>query len=339
MVLYTQKKIIMYTPPFEITSKIIELISNISEKIGEISSIQNNSHYIQLRKENRIQTIHSSLAIENNSLSLEQITAIIDGKRVLGNPNEIQEVKNSIQAYDLLLTLNPYNEKDLLKAHKLMMQDLVENSGKYRTDGVGIFDGEKVVHVAPPAKRVPELMADLFEWLKTSDVHPLIKSCVFHYEFEFIHPFQDGNGRIGRLWQTVILKEWKEVFAWIPVETLIKENQKEYYNALGVSDKSANSTKFIEFMLSIILTTIEEIIATEKKVTVKVTQKVTVNQKKIIKAIKENPNITQEKLAEIIGISRKSIIANMKHLQENGFIKRIGADKNGYWQVVSNIFN
>ena len=339
MVLYTQKKIIMYTPPFEITSKIIELISNISEKIGEISSIQNNSHYIQLRKENRIQTIHSSLAIENNSLSLEQITAIIDGKRVLGNPNEIQEVKNSVQAYDLLLTLNPYNEKDLLKAHKLMMQDLVENSGKYRTDGVGIFDGEKVVHVAPPAKRIPELMADLFEWLKTSDVHPLIKSCVFHYEFEFIHPFQDGNGRIGRLWQTVILKEWKEVFAWIPVETLIKENQKEYYNALGVSDKSANSTKFIEFMLSIILTTIKEIIETERKVTVNVTQKVTVNQKKIIEAIKENPNITQEKLAEIVGISRKSIIANMKHLQENGFIKRIGADKNGYWQVVSNIFN
>ena len=339
MVLYTQKKIIMYTPPFEITSKIIELISNISEKIGEISSIQNNSHYIQLRKENRIQTIHSSLAIENNSLSLEQITAIIDGKRVLGNPNEIQEVKNSVQAYDLLLTLNPYNEKDLLKAHKLMMQDLVENSGKYRTDGVGIFDGEHVVHVAPPAKRVPELMADLFEWLKTSDVHPLIKSCVFHYEFEFIHPFQDGNGRIGRLWQTVILKEWKEVFAWIPVETLIKENQKEYYNTLGVSDKSANSTKFIEFMLSIILTTIEEIIETERKVTVNVTQKVTVNQKKIIEAIKENPNITQEKLAEIVGISRKSIITNMKHLQENGFIKRIGADKNGYWQVVSNIFN
>ena len=339
MVLYTQKKIIMYTPPFEITSKIIELISNISEKIGEISSIQNNSHYIQLRKENRIQTIHSSLAIENNSLSLEQITAIIDGKRVLGNPNEIQEVKNSVQAYDLLLTLNPYNEKDLLKAHKLMMQDLVENSGKYRTDGVGIFDGEKVVHVAPPAKRIPELMADLFEWLKTSDVHPLIKSCVFHYEFEFIHPFQDGNGRIGRLWQTVILKEWKEVFAWIPVETLIKENQKEYYNTLGVSDKSANSTKFIEFMLSIILTTIEEIIETERKVTVNVTQKVTVNQKKIIEAIKENPNITQEKLAEIVGISRKSIITNMKHLQENGFIKRIGADKNGYWQVVSNIFN
>ena len=323
----------MYQPPFEITSKIIELISKISEKIGEINSLQNSPHQIKLRKANRIKTIHSSLAIENNSLSIEQITAIIDGKRVLGNPNEIKEVKNSIQAYDLLLSLNPYNEKDLLKAHELMMQDLVDRNGKYRTDGVGIFDGEKVVHLAPPADRVPELMFDLFEWLKTSDVHPLIKSCVFHYEFEFIHPFQDGNGRMGRLWQTVILKDWKEVFAWLPVETLIKENQKEYYNALGVSDSAADSTKFIEFMLTLILNTIEEIIATENKVTQKVTQKVTVNQQKIIDAIKNNPFITQEELASIVGIARKNIISNMKKLQENGLIKRIGADKNGYWQV------
>ena len=323
----------MYKPPFEITSKIIELISNISEKIGEINYLQNNPYHIRLRKENRIKTIHSSLAIENNSLSLKQITAIIEGKHVLGNPNEIKEVKNSIQAYDLLLTLNPYNEKDLLKAHKLMLQGLVDRNGKYRTDGVGIFDGEKVVHLAPPANRVPELMFDLFEWLKISDVHPLIKSCVFHYEFEFIHPFQDGNGRMGRLWQTVILKEWKEIFAWLPVETLIKENQKEYYNVLGASDSNANSTKFIEFMLSLILNTIEEIIETEKKVTVKVTQKVTVNQQKILNLIKENPFITQEELSKNIGIARKSIISNMKKLQENGLIKRIGADKNGYWQL------
>lgn len=323
----------MYTPPFEITSKIIELISNISEKIGEINYLQDNPYHIQLRKENRIKTIHSSLAIENNSLSLKQITAIIDGKYVLGNPNEIKEVKNSIQAYDLLLSLNPYKEKDLLKAHKLMMQDLVDRNGKYRTDGVGIFDGEKVVHLAPPADRVPELMSDLFEWIKTSDVHPLIKSCVFHYEFEFIHPFQDGNGRIGRLWQTVILKDWKEIFAWLPVETLIKENQKEYYSVLGTSDSEANSTKFIEFMLSLILNTIEEIISTEKKVTKKVTIKVSINQQKIIDAIKSNPHITQEELADIIGITKKSITANMKKLQENGLIKRIGANKNGYWQI------
>lgn len=328
----------MYAPPFEITSKIIELISKISEKLGEIISIQNTPLHIQLRKENRIKTIHSSLAIENNSLTLEQITAIINGKRVLGNPNEIKEVKNSIQAYDLLLSLNPYDENDLLKAHKLMMQDLVSNSGKYRVDGVGIFDGEKVVHVAPQAKRVPELMANLFEWLKTSDIHPLIKSCVFHYEFEFIHPFQDGNGRLGRLWQTVILKEWKEIFAWLPVETLIKENQKEYYNVLGVSDSVANSTKFIEFMLSTILNTIEEIIQTEKKVTVKVTVKVTLNQKKILEVIKNNPQITQEELANVIGLTRKSINSNMKKLQGNGLLKRIGADKNGYWQVTE-LFN
>ena len=306
----------MYQPPFEITSKIIELISKISEKIGEINSLQNSPHQIKLRKANRIKTIHSSLAIENNSLSIEQITAIIDGKRVLGNPNEIKEVKNSIQAYDLLLSLNPYNEKDLLKAHELMMQDLVDRNGKYRTDGVGIFDGEKVVHLAPPADRVPELMFDLFEWLKTSDVHPLIKSCVFHYEFEFIHPFQDGNGRMGRLWQTVILKDWKEVFAWLPVETLIKENQKEYYNALGVSDSAADSTKFIEFMLTLILNTIEEIIVTENKVTQKVTQKVTVNQQKILDVIKNKPFITQEELASIVGIARKNIISNMKRVNK-----------------------
>ena len=327
----------MYTPPFEITSKIIELISNISEKIGEINYLQNNPYNIKLRKENRIKTIHSSLAIENNSLSLEQITAIIDGKRVLGNPNEIQEVQNSIQAYDLLLSLNPYKEKDLLKAHKLMMQDLVDRNGKYRTDGVGIFDGEKVVHLAPPADRVPELMGNLFEWLKTCDVHPLIKSCVFHYEFEFIHPFQDGNGRMGHLWQTVILKEWKEIFAWFPVETLIKENQKEYYRVLGASDSEANSTKFIEFMLSLILNTIKEIIETEKKVTQKVSVKVTANQKRIIDAIESNPYVTQEELANIVGIARKNIIANMKKLQENGLLKRIGADKNGYWELKNNL--
>ena len=214
-----------------------------------------------------------------------------------------------------------------------MMQNLVNENGKYRTDAVGIFNGEKVVHFAPPANRVPQLMANLFEWIKTSDVHPLIKSCVFHYEFEFIHPFQDGNGRMGRLWQTVILKEWKEIFAWLPVETLVKENQKEYYNALSISDDVANSTKFIEFMLSLILSTIEDIIATEKKVTAKVSVKVTANQKKIIEAIKTNPFITQEELANIVGIARKNIIANMKKLQENGLIKRIGADKNGRWQV------
>jgi len=323
-----------YEPPFKITSKAINLISQISEKIGEISTLENTERTVQLRKKNRIRTIHSSLAIENNSLTIEQITAIIEGKRVLGPPNEIQEVKNAVQAYELLLNLNPYKQNDLLKAHQLMMNDLVKHSGKYRKGGVGIFDGKGVVHVAPPADRVPFLMNDLFDWLKSTDVHPLIKSCVFHYEFEFIHPFEDGNGRMGRLWQTVILTEWKPIFAWLPIETLIKENQKLYYKALGISDSNADSTEFIEFMLSIILKTIKEIITTELKITQKITQKITVNQQKIIDSIKNNPYITQEELAEIVGIARLNIIKNMKKLQEQNIIKRIGADKNGYWQIV-----
>ena len=323
-----------YEPPFKITSKAINLISQISEKIGEISTLENTERTVQLRKKNRIRTIHSSLAIENNSLTIEQITAIIEGKRVLGPPNEIQEVKNAVQAYELLLSLNPYKQNDLLKAHQLMMNYLVKHNGKYRKGGVGIFDGKEVVHVAPPADRVPFLMSDLFDWLKSTDVHPLIKSCVFHYEFEFIHPFEDGNGRMGRLWQTVILTEWKPIFAWLPIETLIKENQKLYYKALGISDSNADSTEFIEFMLSIILKTIKEIIATELKITQKITQKITVNQQKIIDSIKNNPYITQEELAEIVGIARLNIIKNMKKLQEQNIIKRIGADKNGYWQIV-----
>lgn len=324
----------MYTPPFTITSKIIDLISRISERIGEINSLESSTRNVQLRKKNRIKTIHSSLAIENNSLSLEQITAIIEGKRVLGAPNEIQEVKNAVQAYDLLLSLDSTSEKDLLRAHRLMMSDLVSQNGKYRTGGVGIFDGSEVVHIAPPADRVPALMADLFDWLRNSDVHPLIKSSVFHYEFEFIHPFQDGNGRMGRLWQTVILKDWKDVFAWLPVETLIKENQAEYYKALNTSDSNADSTIFTEFMLGLLEKTIEEIIATENRVTVKVTQKVTVNQQKIIEAIKENPCITQDELSQKIGIARKNIISNMKKLQEKNIIRRVGADKNGWWEVM-----
>lgn len=322
-----------YEPPFKITAKIIDLISQISESIGEINSLENSPRHVELKKENRIKTIHSSLAIENNSLSIEQITAIIEGKRVLGNPNEIQEVKNALQAYELLLTLNPYEEKDLLKAHKLMMSDLVERNGKYRNDGVGVFDGKQVVHMAPPADRVPFLMSDLFEWLKNCDAHPLIKSCVFHYEFEFIHPFQDGNGRMGRLWQTVILKEWKRIFAWLPIETLIKENQAEYYKALNSSDTNAESTDFIAFMLDVILKTIREIIGTEKKITQKINVKITANQKKIIHTIEENPFVTQEELSQIVGIAKLNINKNMKKLQEQNLIERIGADKNGKWVV------
>ena len=189
----------LYRPPFVVTDEITALVADIAEMVGHITASADNLPAPHLRKQNRIKTIQSSLAIENNSLSLEQVTAILEGKRVLGAPNEIQEVKNAIDAYELLLELNPYKEKDLLRAHKLMMAELVHENGRYRQGGVGVFDGEKCIHVAPPAQRVPLLIADLLKWIKSTKTHPLISSCVFHYEFEFIHPFADGNGRTGVL--------------------------------------------------------------------------------------------------------------------------------------------
>ena len=201
-----------YIPPFKITEKMTILIGEISEEIGRISVLHGKNGNLHLRRENRIKTIHSSLAIEHNSLSLEQVTAILDGKRVLGNPNEIKEVKNAYEAYELLTKLNPFSVKDLLNAHRLMMNELIKENGKFRTKGVGVFAGKKVVHVAPPADLVPKHMDNLIRWYETSSVHPLIKSAVFHYEFEFIHPFADGNGRMGRMWHTLLLGKWKKIF-------------------------------------------------------------------------------------------------------------------------------
>ncbi len=323
-----------YEPPFKITSKAINLISQIAAAMERLKIRFEQSDSVRLRKINRMKTIQGSLAIEGNTLTEEQVTALIEGKHIIAPVKEVQEVKNAIQAYEQCLSFNPYKKEDLLAAHKLMTFGLVDHPGHFRYGGVCIAGKDGISHIAPPADRVPFLMDDLFQWLKDTDAHPLIKSSVFHYEFEFIHPFEDGNGRMGRLWQTVILKDWKPFFAWLPIETLIKEHQTEYYHALGISDANSDSTAFIEFMLSVIFDTIESILATESKITQKITQKITVNQQKIIDSIKNNPYITQEELAEIIGIARLNIIKNMKKLQEQNIIKRIGADKNGYWQIV-----
>ena len=253
-----------YIPPFKITEKMTILIGEISEEIGRISVLHGKNGNLHLRRENRIKTIHSSLAIEHNSLSLEQVTAILDGKRVLGNPNEIKEVKNAYEAYELLTKLNPFSVKDLLNAHRLMMNELIKENGKFRTKGVGVFAGKKVVHVAPPADLVPKHMDNLIRWYETSSVHPLIKSAVFHYEFEFIHPFSDGNGRIGRMWHTLLLGKWKKIFFWLPIEELIKKEQKEYYDTLAIADKEGESTVFVEFMLKIINDSLKEIKTSEK---------------------------------------------------------------------------
>lgn len=253
-------------PPYDITSKILSLIASISEKIGEVSAYHLDKPSPQLRKQNKIKTIHSSLRIEGNTLSEQQITALLENKRIVGPEKDILEVLNANKVYETLGGFKPNSEKDFLKAHKLLMEGLMENPGKYRNQGVGIFQGEDVAHIAPPAGNVPTLMHQLFEYLKSSDEIPLVKSCVFHYEMEFIHPFLDGNGRMGRLWQTVILRNKYAVFEFLPFESLITKSQQNYYEALAKSDKSGNSTVFIEYMLDVIDQSLSELLMPNQRI-------------------------------------------------------------------------
>ncbi|HNS41975.1 MAG TPA: Fic family protein [Taishania sp.] len=252
-------------PPYEITSEIVQLISSISEKIGEVNAKYLIKTNPTLRKQNQIKTIHSSLSIEGNTLSLEQITAIIENKRVVGPEKDILEVLNALEVYKNIHRLKPDSEKDFLKAHKLLLQQLIKNPGEYRKQGVGIVKGTNIEHIAPPYENVPFLMRDLFTYLKDKTELTLIKSCVFHYEMEFIHPFIDGNGRMGRLWQTLILMQDYPIFEFLPFETLISKNQTEYYKALAISDKEGKSTKFIAYMLMIINRSLSELLANSAK--------------------------------------------------------------------------
>ena len=253
----------MYRPPFTISSKAINLIAQISAQLERYAIKLEQIDSLRLRKVNRIKTIYSSLAIEGNTLSEGEVLAIIDGKRVIAPQKEIQEVKNAIKTYELYPILNPYSVKDLLKAHQTLMAGLVDAAGEFRKKGVGVFEGEKAIHIAPPANRIEDLISDLFNWLEHSEDHLLIRSCVFHYEFEFIHPFIDGNGRMGRLWQTMILKNYSKVFEFLPIETLVKERQQDYYNVLGKSDNQGSSTSFIEFMLEIIHAALDDLLKTQ----------------------------------------------------------------------------
>ncbi|MBN9312476.1 MAG: cell filamentation protein Fic [Chryseobacterium sp. 39-10] len=252
-------------PPYEITTEILKFISSISEKIGEVNAkflIKSNP---TLRKQNQIKTIHSSLSIEGNTLTEEQIIAILENKRVVGPEKDILEVLNALEVYKNINKLKPDNEKDFLNAHKLLLQKLIHNPGKYRNQGVGIVKGSKVEHIAPPFENIPYLMKDLFKCLKDKSELTLIKSCVFHYEMEFIHPFLDGNGRMGRLWQTLILMQDYPIFEFLPFETLISKNQEEYYKALSQSDKEGKSTKFIEYMLKVIDNSLSELLENSRK--------------------------------------------------------------------------
>ena len=241
-----------YQPPYTITPEIVNLVARISEATGRLTALEDADGALRLRRANRIRTIQGSLAIEGNTLSEAQITAILDGKRVIAPPREIQEVHNAIAAYERFGQWRPAEEPDLLDAHGVMMAGLIEEAGVWRRGGVGVMADGRVIHMAPQAPRVPVLMADLFAWLAGTDEHPLIAGSVFHYEFEFIHPFADGNGRIGRLWQSLILARWNPLFADLPVESLIFEHQSDYYQALRESTHQTDCAPFIHFMLTMI---------------------------------------------------------------------------------------
>ncbi|MDF2948879.1 MAG: uncharacterized protein K0R07_900 [Sedimentibacter sp.] len=288
-----------YVPPYTITDKTVNLISDITEIITKITINDNMSNNPRLRRDNRIRSIHASLAIENNSLSLDQVTDIINGKRILGAPDEICEVKNAFEAYNKLLEMNPYSVKDMLLAHKALMNELTKEAGTFRSGGVGVFAGKQLVHMAPPANHVLQQIKDLIDWAKKSEVHPLIKSCVFHYEFEFIHPFADGNGRMGRMWQTLLLYKWKSLFGWLPIETLIRERQDDYYKVLGECDHSADSGKFIEFLLKAIYDALCEIADTEQ-----VTEQATEQVEKLLEIIGDKECSTKE-LMELLGLKHR----------------------------------
>ena len=250
-----------YIPPYEITDEMLALVAEIMEDLGKLSGVNRLEKLPRLRRISRIRSIHSSLAIENNTLSLEQVTDVINGKRILGPQKDITEVKNANLAYNQLDKVNPYKLDNLLSIHGIMMNDLVKEAGKLRTGQVGVYNSKgEVIHMAPPADLVPEQIKQLFAWLETSNANMLIKSSVFHYEFEFIHPFNDGNGRTGRLWQTALLASWKPIFAWIPIESIIKDNQAEYYQAIALSTTQGKSNVFILFMLNVIDKSIKDLI-------------------------------------------------------------------------------
>lgn len=312
-----------YKPPFTISEKILNLVADIMELVTKITLSEVEGINPKIRRDNRIKTIQASLAIENNSLSLDQVTAIINGKRILGPGQDIKEVKNAYEAYELLLDFDPYSPSSLLQAHKILMSDLTKEAGIFRSGGVGVFAGEQLVHMAPLAHLVPEQVKALLDWAENSEVHPLIKSSVFHYEFEYIHPFSDGNGRMGRMWQTLILYKWKKIFGWLPVETLIKERQEKYYEVLGECDKAADSGLFIEFTLEAIYDILADISNTEQ-----VTEQVTKQVLKLLDAIGQD-TLSGKEIMERVGIKHRPTFRQNYLLPaiEKGYIEMTIPDK------------
>ena len=341
----------MYLPPFTVSAEAINLIAEISGQIERYAIRLEQEDGLRLRKANRIKTIHSSLAIEGNTLSEDEVRDIIDGKNVVAPIKEIQEVKNAIKTYEMYPSLDAFNEKDLLKAHGVMMQALVDDAGHYRHGGVGVFGEKGLVHLAPPADRVPMLMRDLFDWLKHSKDHLLIRSCVFHFEFEFIHPFIDGNGRMGRLWQSLILGKLHPLFEHLPVENMVYSNQQQYYDAITASTNAGQSGPFIDFMLNEIYKTLKEHQGEElptndvspidrqfgikfgEEFGIKYGIKFGINDKQLLLLIDSNPTITASDAAERMEISLRGAEKIFKKLRDSGVISRQGSKKSGSWII------
>ena len=291
-------------PPFEITNQMIDYVAEIAELLGKLNVTDAISSNPILRRSNRIRTIHGSLAIEQNTLSLEQVTAVLNGKHVLAPPKDIAEVKNAYEIYERLDELDPYSVEDLLAAHGIMTRGLVEESGVFRTRPVGVVDSEgHVLHFGTLPQYVPDLVMELLDWAKISEVHMLVRSCVFHYELELIHPFADGNGRVGRLWHTLLLSKWDPAFAWIPVESIIHDRQQEYYDAINTSNDAGESTVFIEFMLSAIKASLIEAIGTSDEISDGKMDKATLRWNKIQAYLKTHDYIMNADVRALCGVS------------------------------------
>ena len=330
-----------YQPPFRMTEEITNLIVEIGQYVGSITTYESMHRNPVLRREIRIKSIYSSLAIEQNTLSLDQVSDVINGKRVLGPPEDIREVKNAYEAYEHVSELDPYSVKNLLYAHKLMTEGLVKEAGRFRSGNVGVYAGDRLIHAGTPARYVPDLISQLMAWLKESKYHPLVKSCIFHYEFEFIHPFTDGNGRTGRLWQSLILRKWNDLFAWLPVETLVHENQEEYYRVLQKADNAGDSTEFVEFMLGMIRNALKELRDNQNHGTNEANAEANRDaneaesgtiEDQILRLIRANPKISQTRIAEEIGVSRSTIQRAFAKLMEGGQVRRSGGTR-GSWII------
>lgn len=322
-------------PPFEITNQMIDYVAEIAELLGKLSAVSSLSANPTLRRSNRIRTIHGSLAIEQNTLSLEQVTAVLNGKHVLAPPKDIAEVKNAYEIYERLDELDPYSVDDLLTAHGIMTRGLVEESGIFRTRPVGVVDSEgHVLHFGTLPQYVPDLVMELLDWAKTSEVHMLIRSCVFHYELEMIHPFADGNGRVGRLWHTLLLSKWNSAFAWLPVESIIHDRQQEYYAAINASNDAGESTVFVEFMLSAIKASLMDAISASDEMSDGKIDKATIRWRQIQKFLEIHKFIMNADVRTLCNVSAATANRILAGLVAEDKLIRYRQD--GHWAYKAN---